>query len=180
MSTTQMQTKAAESIAAVAPPNPTSPRPVQQRTDVPVPQNIIDRSDKETVVRCTVTLPEKLVVEYSNQADAAKRPLEKILSDRLRGCIHHTSGRGLYFNDDQRGRLERITGGHIISSTEDALAKIKTVVAVRIADGITIELSERILTRAASRAKSHRMSTEKWLAKELVEGIEKAVGLRPY
>jgi hypothetical protein len=152
----------------------------QQRTDIPVPQRVIDHSDKKVMTRMTVTLPEEMVVAYSEQADLAKVPLEKLISDRLRGCIAHTSGRGLYFNDNQRAHLERITGGHIIQDANDALAKVRTVVQVRIAgESISLELNERILTRAASRAKSCRTTTEKWLAKELLEGIERAVGLRP-
>lgn len=158
----------------------TAPVVVAAKTDVLIPQHIIDHKDKQTVVRMTITLPEELVVEYSNQADAAKRPLEKVISDRLRGCITHTSGRGLYFNDDQRGRLEKMTGGHVIQNADDALSKVRTVLEVRIGDALTIELSERILTRAASRAKSFRMSTAAWLKRELTEGLEKAVGLRPY
>lgn len=164
----------ASSSTTAAPTQPKAPV-----TNAPIPQHIID-SPKDTVVRMTVTLPEKLVVEYSEQADAAKRPLEKVISDRLRSCITHTSGRGLYFNDDQRAQLERITGGHIIQDANDALAKVRTTVSVRLGEDITLELNERILTRAASRAKSYRMTTAEWIAKELKEGIERSVGLRPY
>lgn len=145
------------------------------------PQTIVDQPTPPSgkTVRLTLTLPLAVVEQYEAQAKGINSTLEKVVADRLRGCIAHTSGRGLYFNDQERGDLERMTGGHIISSTTDALAKIKTTVSVRVGEGIDLELSERILTRAASRAKAFRVTTAVWLKRELVQAAERITGLRP-
>lgn len=157
--------------------------------DVATPQVIVDKapepqtygkpSSNETKVRLTITIPESIVSRYESQAKAVALPVEKVLSDRLRACVDHTSGRGLYFNDAERSHLERITGGHIIPNTAIALDKIRTVVSLKV-DDVTIELSERILARCASRAKSERKSFSDYVKKEVIQGLERVVGLRPW
>lgn len=135
--------------------------------------------EKESKVLVKLSLPEKIFAQYEDQARAAKQNVEKVLADRLRGCISHTSGRGLYFTDEQRAHLERITGGHLINDADAALMRVKTTVEVKVG-GITIELTDRILQRCASRAKSERKSLEQYVIKEVTQGLERSCGLRPW
>lgn len=135
--------------------------------------------EKESKVLVKLSLPERIFAQYEDQAKLAKQNVEKVLADRLRGCISHTSGRGLYFNDEQRAHLERITGGHLINDADAAIMRVKTTVEVKVG-GITIELTDRILQRCASRAKSERKSLEQYVIKEVTQGLERSCGLRPW
>lgn len=137
------------------------------------------QSRSDAKVRLQLHIPESIVARYEEQAKAAKVSLEKVCSDRLRTCVSHTSGRGLYFNDDERSALERITGGHLINDATVALDRIRTTVSLKVGD-ITIELSERLLARASSRAKAERKSLAEYVTKEVIQGLERSVGIRPW
>jgi len=134
---------------------------------------------RETNVLVKLSIPAATFAQYEGQAKLAKHSVEKILSDRLRTCVDHTSGRGLYFNDAQRSHLERITGGHLINDAEMALTYVKTTVEVTVG-GVVVELTDRVLQRCASRAKSERKSLEQYVTKEVIQGLERACGLRPW
>src|SRR4029077_6816401 len=135
--------------------------------------------EKTARVLVKLSIPEDVYSQYDAQSKLVRQPVEKILSDRLRTCVSHTSGRGLYFNDEQRAHLERITGGHIIQNADVAISKIQVVVQLKVAD-VTIELTERVLARATARAKSCRKSLAEYVTKEVIEGLERATGLRPW
>jgi hypothetical protein len=141
---------------------------------------IVDTPQKSdsTKVRLQLHLPEPVVMQYEDQARRDKVTCEKEMEDRLRRCVSHTATRGLYFNDAQRSELEKMTGGHFIDSPEQALSRIRNVVKVRVGN-VTVELNQQVLDRAASRAAAFRMPVEKWLEKEIIEGMERATGLRP-
>lgn len=146
----------------------------------PLPPNYgNDSPTKNVKVRLQITVPEATAKVYEAQAKLVNIPLEKVMSDRLRTCVDHTSGRGLYFKDTERAHLEKITGGHLIPNAEVALSKIHTVVTLKVA-GVDVELTERILARLASRAKSERKSFEDYVKKEVVMNLERSVGLRPW
>jgi hypothetical protein len=149
------------------------------RPSVIVDKPIEPGSYGNTRVRVTISIPEEMYQQYEAQAKLAKIAIEKVLSDRLRQCVNHTSGRGLYFTDEQRSAIERITGGHIITGAEMALEKIKTVVNLKV-DDINIEVTERVLSRCASRAKAERKTFEDYVKKEVIQGLERSTGLRPW
>lgn len=137
------------------------------------------QGQRESKTRVILMVPDELFHQYEAQAQSVKLPVEKILSDRLRTCVEHTSGRGLYFDSATRADLERITGGHLIPNAQIAIEKIRTVVNLKVGD-ITIELTERVLARCASRAKSERKSLEDYVKKEVIQGLERSTGLRPW
>lgn len=148
--------------------------------DAPKPAETYGQGQsKESKIRVQLHLPESTYNRYEEQAKSVKLPIEKILSDRLRSCVEHTSGRGLYLNDEQRSKLERMTGGHLILDAESALVKIHTTVSLKVGD-VTIELNERVLARCASRARSERKSFEEYVKREVIHGLERSTGLRPY
>jgi hypothetical protein len=149
--------------------------------DAPAPPPQYGQSDAHSTarVRLQVTLPESTVAQYEAQAREVKLPVEKVMSDRLRSCVDHTAGRSLYFNSEQRATLERITGGHLIMDAQAALEKIRANVQLKLGD-ITIELTDRVLARCASRAKSERKTLEEYVKKEVIQGLERSTGLRPW
>ena len=138
-----------------------------------------DGSKSNTRIRVTISIPEEMYQQYESQAKLAKITTEKVLSDRLRQCVDHTSGRGLYFTDAQRADIERITGGHLIMSAEQALDKIRTTVNLKVGD-INVEITERVLSRCASRARAERKTFENYVKKEVIQGLERSTGLRPW
>jgi hypothetical protein len=152
---------------------------VQVIVDAPKQPETYGHATKDSKVRVQLHLPESVVNKYETQAQSVKQPVEKVMSDRLRTCVTHTSGRGLYLNDDQRSSLERMTGGHLIMDADMALQKIHTTVSLKVGD-ITIELTERVLARCASRAKAERKSFEDFVKKEVIQGLERSTGLRPW
>ena len=64
-------------------------------------------------------------------------------------------------------------------NAEVALDKIRTTVNLKVGD-ITVELSERVLARCASRAKAERKDFETYVKKEVIQGLERSTGLRPW
>lgn len=148
---------------------------------VATPTVIVDQPTvpKDAKVLVKLSIPESIYAQYDEQAKLAKQSVEKILADRLRTCATYTSGRGLYFTDEQRSHLERMTGGHLINDAESALQKINVTVSLKVS-GVVIELNGRVLARATSRAKSTRQSLEQYLQKEVILNLEKSVGLRPW
>lgn len=158
---------------AIAAPTATL-TPPQVIVDAPVQPHA-----KESKVLVKLSIPEIVHAQYEDQARSVKQSVEKVLSDRLRACVTHTSGRGLYFTDDQRSHLERITGGHLITDADAALAKIRVTVELKVGS-VTIELSERVLSRCVSRAKAERKSLDEYVTKEVIQGLERATGIRPW
>lgn len=138
-----------------------------------------ESSKRDSKVRLQLHIPESVYDEYVSQAQSAKQGVEKVCSDRLRTCVNHTSGRGLYFTDAERASLERITGGHLIDNAAMALQRVQTTVSLKVGD-VTIELTERLLVRASSRAKAERKTLAEYVTKEVIQGLERSVGIRPW
>jgi hypothetical protein len=134
---------------------------------------------RDSKVRLQLHIPETVYDQYVEQARAVNLAVEKVCSDRLRTSVTHTAGRGLYFNDTERSDLERITGGHFVNTAAEALRRIETTVTLKVGD-IEIELNGRVLQRASSRAKSERKTLEEYVRKEVIQGLERSVGLRPW
>ena len=164
---------------------PTEPSVQSGRAPARRPQMIVDapvdaNAHKSARVRLYIELPRDTFDAYSDQASLTDhKSIEKVLSDRLRSTVDYTSGRALYFNDAQRADLERITGGHMFKSPEEAINRLQTMVAIKIND-VTIEVSGNLLMRASSRAKSMRQTLEQYLKREVLSGLRKATGLDPY
>lgn len=170
---------------APAPSAPIAEAVAVPQVSAPQPQTIVDSPStteskkRDSKVRLHLHLPEPIYDTYQAQAGAAASSIEKVCADRLRTCVAHTSGRGLYFDDAQRSDLERITGGHLIHDAETALQRVKTTVTLKVGD-ITVELTDRVLARASSRAKVSRLTLAEYVRKEVIQGLERSVGLRPF
>lgn len=153
----------------------------------PRPPTIVDapaigvgeNARRATNVRLQLSVPDSVVEQYELQARAAGVSLEKVCADRLRTSVTHTAGRGLYFTDPERSELERLTGGHTVPDASTALTRIKATMTLHVGD-IAVVVTGRVLARCASRATSVRKSLEDFVRKEVVEGLERVCGLRPY
>lgn len=130
-------------------------------------------------LRVTLVMPEALYTVYESQAKVRNLPYpETAILDRLKTCAKHGASRPLYFDDRQREELEKLLGGRLLNSPEQALERIRELCAIEITGGVKFELDAKTLARCASRAQSERTTTEKWIEREAVKGIEIAVGLR--
>jgi hypothetical protein len=153
----------------------------------PRPPTIVDapatapgeNAKRATNVRLQLSVPESTVEQYELQARAAGVSLEKVCADRLRTAVTHTAGRGLYFTDAERSELERVTGGYTISDADTALTRIKATVTLKIGD-LTVEVTGKVLARCASRASSMRKTLEQYVRQEVIQGLERSCGLRPW
>lgn len=150
-------------------PNHQGDRKVSTVLDIP--------PSKDSKIKLTISLPESLYFKYEKQAAISKVPPEREILDRLSDCAEYTSGRPLYFTDPQRVELERLTGGHLLTTSDLALKKITELCQIMVGD-VLITLDKRVLDRAQSRAKSERLDVGKWIEKEVVRAMEEAVGLR--
>lgn len=130
----------------------------------------------DTVTRVTIKLDEETLKTYEKEAEARKRSLESVLSERLRKCQSHTAAQGIYFNDADRQKLVHVTGGHLITSAEDALRRIETAMTVAIGD-VKIDIDSRLANRIYHRAKASRMTPEAWVMREGFKSLREACGM---
>jgi hypothetical protein len=132
----------------------------------------------ETKVRVTLSIPEELYTRYEERAKERKVSIERELLERLQRCHTHTAGRPLYFNDAERGELEHVTGGWALETAAAAISRIKQLVRVAIGE-VKVDLDDRVLQRAGHRAKAQKQDIGVWITREVTEGLERSVGLRP-
>jgi hypothetical protein len=147
--------------------------PTKEKPQMP----IIDALTGSKVKRM-ITLPENIDDRILELAAAEKVSPEQFIVEKIRRHLEHNGTRGLWFNDAQRSELERMTGGHLINSSEDALAKVRTTCMV-IVDDVAVVIPTNMKQRIASRAKACRKNVADWITKEVYEGLERACGLRP-
>lgn len=133
---------------------------------------------ENTRVKFSITLPETLYDHYVKRAEERKTTVEKEVLDQLSRCKTHSASRPIYFNDTERSELEHITGGWAIESAEMALTRIKQLVKVSVSK-VEVDLDDRVLQRAAHRAKAERKELQEWITREVTQGLERSVGLRP-
>lgn len=129
--------------------------------------------------RVTVELNDATLEVYARQARANARTVEDECSQRLQRCSAYTASRPLYFNDSERHELERITGGHLIDSPSQVMARISNAVTLTVGD-VEVALDERILSRLKPRAKSERRTIEEIVRREALRGLRAYAGLDPF
>lgn len=133
-----------------------------------------------TLERVEITLSDAVVDAYRELAKRKGETLEKILEDRLIACLDYDANRPLYFDDEERNELERLTGGRVISEPREALRRIKNCQSIWITDPeeepVKVQLSPALLSRLLSRA--FRRTREQTLREETVKGLERFCGMR--
>ena len=130
--------------------------------------------------RVELTLPDSLLDEYREQAEAANVPVEELLAQRLDSCKTHSATKGIYFNDKQRQRLQSLTGGTVLSDAEDALSRIESAqsfwVALPNGDATQVDLHPNLLSRLKTRCFGSTLGD--LIKTETVHGLERFVGMR--
>ncbi len=101
-------------------------------------------------------------------------PLEKVLSEQLIKCVHHTSFKPIYLTDTNRKRLERLFGKNF-KDPEDLIHVMERYVTARIGD-VDVQLSPALLTRLKTRCFGKPF--EQFLAERAIYGLEEYAGMR--
>lgn len=161
--------------AIVMPANPTQTGPRSSSSSRPRSLTVHQPEGK---VRVTLDVPSSLFDLLEEQAIAKGRMVEDEMIDRLRRFLSCSDPSALYFSGQQKSDLERALG-HTCNTADIALAQLRTAISLRVGD-VAIPLEPRIQTRIASRAKAERRSAEDVLKREVTQGLERYVGIRPY
>lgn len=128
----------------------------------------------ETTIKLKLVLPESLYDLYAERAAKLNISTESAIVARLTACREHNAVSGIYINDDQRNQLSMIAG-RTIKNADDLLSWARNVSSLNVA-GVTVELSERLLTRLDSRR--FGLPREDHLRKVVTEELEGYVGMR--
>lgn len=115
---------------------------------------------------------------YESQAKRRNLTLEQLFSERLTKCVNYTAEKPLYFNDDQRERLERELETNF-SDPEKVIGPLKRAqtVFLQTEEGqISVTLSAKLFGRLRSRC--FIPDFKKFLRERIVEGLERYVGMR--
>lgn len=124
----------------------------------------------------SLTLPADILELYEQEAEEKGITLDELVTNRLFTCRKHNANRGVYFNDKERGELERLTGGRIIYEADDALKRIRNQLSIRLGN-TQVTLAPTLLTRLKSRC-SKAMDFKQYLRKQAIEGLERAANMR--
>lgn len=128
-------------------------------------------------VQVRLNVSEYVFDEYSKQAIAKGEDVETTMANRLSRCMAHTANAPLYFNDEQRNELQRATGWSATDPTK-VIARLREVSSVTL-DDIKIEIPVRLRTRLESRVFKGQ-TFESMVTKEVIQALERHVGIRPY
>lgn len=130
--------------------------------------------------RTTLKLPTTLIDAYQEQANTAGISLEEVLVDRLENSLFHNASQPLYFNDDQRDRLEHLTGGSRLLDPETALSRIADSQSISITGPGAKPTKIKLTPEHIQRIKS-RLFGRQWpeaLEEEIVRALETFCAMR--
>ena len=96
-----------------------------------------------------VTLSQEIFAKYQEEAIEYGVDVEQLLESRLKECVAYNSTTPLYFNDDQRRELERLTGKNLRGAAE-ALAMIRRAMEVKV-NGLPVSFNPLLLERLRTR-----------------------------
>ncbi len=129
----------------------------------------------ETKVKLSLTLPEDLHDQFAGRADKNGRTVEKELLEHLRRTKDFTATQPLYFNDDQRARLQKAMG-QLVTNADEVLDKISSLISLKVGE-ISVPLYDRLQTRLRTRVfRGHTL--ESVVQRETVQALERFTGLR--
>ena len=129
------------------------------------------RQEHTGTTRLRIELPDVVAADYDSQAAQLGRPVEDVMAQRLRDCRHYRAERPLYFNDQQRKRLEQLAGSQL-RDPDDALTKMTVGLQTLIGDTV-VELDAETTRRIPALLHSPRRTIEQFLR----DAVRRAVGL---
>src|SRR6266481_3205806 len=121
-----------------------------------------------TKVKREITMPEDLYDRYAERATKAGISVENEIVKRLIRCSEHVSVTPLYITDEQRNRLN-IISGMSINTPEELINWAHRLSRLKV-QGVEITLNERVLSRIDSRRFGSSMSDT--LKKMVTEALE--------
>ena len=129
-----------------------------------------------TLCRVSFSIPEDLYTIYEQDARDEDKTVEEIIIARLYTCRGHDSSRPLYFNDEQRGRLEAMTGGRILGDADVAIRRLENLASIQL-DNTKVTFKPTLLTRLKSRC-GRNQSFPEFVKKQAIEGLERYAMMR--
>lgn len=139
--------------------------------------NAVKSLNPLSTARVSLTVSEYVYNEYAKQAEARGETPEVVMQNRLSRCANHTANSPLYFNDAQKKELEQATGW-MADTPEKVIARLREVSSVEVC-GIVIDIPARLRTRLESRV-FRGQTFESMVTKEVIQALERHVGIRPY
>lgn len=152
-------------------------QPKSAHTPTRKPENIITPAPEGqgTLVKFQLTLPEKLYDKIVEQGVTAGRTVEDEIAVRISRCQDHVAHAGLYFNDDQRRKLEEATG-HGATNPDLVIEQVRHLISLTVGN-VSVDIPPDLHKRIASRV-WRGMTFESYLRKAIIEGLEREVGMR--
>ena len=125
-------------------------------------------------LKLQLTLPESLYDKYAERAAKVGHTPEAEMASRLTKCQDHVSVTPLFVNDEQRNRLN-IISGMTINTPDELINWAYRLSRIRV-QGVEITLNERVLSRIDSRRFGSTLADT--IKKMVTESLEEKVGLR--
>lgn len=123
--------------------------------------------ETQTVVR--IDLPLATIEPYQQEADRRKVPLADVVKSQLKRCKNYKASKPLYFNDEQRAKLETILGVNC-EDAESALLMIKEITTFKVG-GVEVVMSDYDIRRLRGRLRRDKSfaGEVKWLITKLLQ-----------
>jgi len=125
-------------------------------------------------VAAHIVISGELANIFSELAAKEGKRMEEVISERLYRTARYDAAKPLYFNDEERIRLEAVCGKNLNSASE-AVEELERRSTISV-EGIDIHLEPRLLMRIDSRR--FGLSLEEVVRREVVYGLESFVGMR--
>jgi len=126
--------------------------------------------------RISFSIPEDLYELYEQEAADQDKTIEEVMIQRLWTCRGHDSSRPLYFSDEERGKLESITGGRILPDASTAIRRLENQASLHL-DNTKVTFKPTLLSRLKSRCGRNQSFTA-FVKKQAIEGLERYAMMR--
>ena len=133
-------------------------------------------SETKANVIVKIEVPRDILDLYERQSQQCGKPVEQIMAERLDRCKWHTDLNPLYFSDHWKHELETVLSKSF-SKASDVVQYLDRTKEVRFVGGpIKIKINDTLMKRLQTR--KFGLSFEKVVEREVIQGLEKFVGLR--
>jgi len=125
-------------------------------------------------VSARLNLPADVLDYYEQRAKTYNSTLNDVLSARLSQCASYDAKAPIYFNDEQRQRLNALLGNNF-RNAEEVIKAVESALTVKIGT-VAVNPSPDLLQRLKTRC--HYEEFPAFVGKTTVECLEQFVGLR--
>lgn len=121
-----------------------------------------------------IPVPEELYLELNRQADAAKKPVEYLIAERLGQIATSNSVKPLVITDENRRKLEAALGKNF-STPEELVRMVSLAMTVSVGEA-NIPINPTLLFRLQSRC--FGMPFDKFIELTVTRALEEYCGMR--